>query len=167
MRASLIAARVAQHAQLVRRVHAAKTWLKLDDDTYRAALAARAAGKRSSKDCSVAELQAVMEHFHAAGYPQPGAGKRVPLSPRHKKLWALWQTLADAGQVRDRSMRGLVGWVRGQTDNHVEALAFLTSAQEYTLIESLKKWVDRVPEPDHVRGATKMFDGPAPRGGGQ
>ena len=145
MRATLIAARAAQHAQMVRRVHAAKTWLKLDDDTYRDVLALRSGGKRSSKDCSVEELQSVMEHLHAAGYPRPGGAKRVPLSPRHKKLWALWQTLADAGQVRDRTMRGLLGWIRGQTDNHVEALAFLTAAQEYTLIESLKKWVARVP----------------------
>lgn len=147
MRPSLIAARAAQHAQLVRRVHAAKTWLKLDDDTYRDVLALRAAGKRSSKACSVAELEAVMAHFHAAGYPRPGGAKRVPLSPTHKKMWALWQTLADAGEVRDRTMRGLLGWIRGQTENHVEALAFLTSAQEYTLIESLKKWVARLPEP--------------------
>lgn len=147
MRPSLIAARAAQHAQLVRRVHAAKTWLKLDDDIYRDVLAARAAGKRSSKECSVAELQAVMEHFHAAGYPRPGVPKRVPLSPTHKKMWALWQTLADAGEVRDRTMRGLLGWIRGQTENHVEALAFLRAAQEYTLIESLKKWVARLPEP--------------------
>ncbi|KAI5914611.1 regulatory protein GemA [Thauera sp. 2A1] len=144
MRAPLIAARAAQHAQMVRRVHAAKTWLKLDDDTYRDVLALRSGGKRSSKDCSVEELQAVMEHLHAAGYPRPGGAKRVPLSPRHKKLWALWQTLADAGQVRDRTMRGLLGWIRGQTENHAEALAFLSAAQEYTLIESLKKWVARV-----------------------
>ncbi len=134
----------AQHARLVRRVHAAASHLKLDDDTYRSAVAAHAAGKRSSKDCSVAELEAVMEHFHRAGYPRPdGSKKRRPLTAPQKKMYALWCALADAGRVRERSMRGLLKWVEHQTDNHVQALDFLTPAQEHTLIESLKKWSER------------------------
>lgn len=141
--AALTSARAAQHARLVCRVHSGKSWLKLDEDTYRAAIAAHAAGKTSSKDCSVAELQAVIEHWHACGWPRPGGKKHKPLTPRQKKMWSLWQTLADAGRVKDRSMRGLLAWISGQTANHVEALTFLSSAQEYTLIESLKKWVGR------------------------
>lgn len=138
--APFAAARAAQHAQLVRRVHAAKTWLKLDDDTYRAAIAAHGAGKRSSKDCTVTELDALLEHFHRSGYPCPG---RKPLSRQQKKMWALWQTLAAAGRVHDRTMRGLLAWIKGQTTNHVERLDWLTPAQEVTLIESLKKWSER------------------------
>jgi len=141
--AALATTRAAQHAGLVRQVHAAKTWLKLDDDTYRAALAAHAGGKASSKACTVAELQAVIAHFHRAGFPKPGGGKRVTLTPPQKKMWSLWQQLADQGRVANRSMKGLCAWVKGQTDNGVEALAFLSPAQERTLIESLKRWVDR------------------------
>ena len=138
------AARAGQHAALVRQVHTAKSWLKLDDDTYRAALAARSGGKVSSKACTVAELKAVLEHFHNAGFPRPGgSAKRVALTAPQRKMWSLWQQLADAGRVRDRSMKGLSAWVKGQTENSVEALAFLTPAQERTLIESLKQWVDR------------------------
>lgn len=139
----LATARAAQHAQLVRRVHAAAGHLQLDEDTYRSAIAAHAAGKRSSKDCSVAELEALLEHFHKAGYPRPGGKARKPLTRTQKKMWALWQVLADAGRVRDRTMRGLLKWIEGQTDNHVQALDFLTPAQEHTLIESLKAWSDR------------------------
>ncbi|MBS0354030.1 MAG: hypothetical protein JSR83_09040 [Proteobacteria bacterium] len=40
-------------------------------------------------------------------------------------------------------MKGLLAWIKAQTENHVEALTFLTPAQERTLIESLKQWVDR------------------------
>lgn len=143
MSARLVAARAAQHAQLVRRVHAAAGHLQLDDDTYRSAIAAHAAGKRSSKDCTVAELEALLEHFHKAGYPRPGAKRHRPLTPPQKKLYALWCALADAGRVRERSMRGLLRWIEHQTDNHVQALEFLTPAQEHTLIESLKKWSER------------------------
>ncbi|WP_298619520.1 regulatory protein GemA [uncultured Zoogloea sp.] len=138
------AARAGQHAALVRQVHVAKSWLKLDDDTYRAALAARSGGKVSSTACTVVELKAVLEHFHTAGFPRPGgSAKRVALTAPQRKMWSLWQQLADAGRVRDRSMKGLLAWVKGQTENSVEALAFLTPAQERTLIESLKQWVDR------------------------
>lgn len=135
------------HAQLVRRVHTAKSWLKLDDGTYRMAIASHAPGKSSSLTCSVAELQALMEHFHRVGYPRPGQveGKpaRKPFSPRQKKMWALWQSLADAHLVRDRTLRGLLAWISSQTDNQVQALDFLTTAQEDTLIESMKKWKER------------------------
>ena len=141
--AAFATTRAAQHAGLVRQVHAAKTWLKLDDDTYRAALRAHAGGKASSKACTVAELQAVIAHFHRAGVPKPGGGKRVELTRPQKKMWSLWQQLADQGRVEARNMKGLCAWVKGQTDNGVEALAFLTPAQERTLIVSLKRWADR------------------------
>jgi hypothetical protein len=58
-------------------------------------------------------------------------------------MWALWQVLADQGKVRNRTMRGLLAWIEHQTDNHVQRLDWLTPAQEYTLIESLKKWSER------------------------
>lgn len=141
--ATLTAARAAQHAQLIRQIHTAKRDLGLDDDTYRLTLARFAAGKTSSKDCSVAELQAVIEHFHDSGWPRAGGARQKPLSPRQKKMWALWQTLADQGKVRNRRMAGLLGWIAGQTDNQVQRLEWLTSAQEHTLIESLKQWEAR------------------------
>lgn len=141
--APFAAARASQHAQLIRQVHAAKTWLKLDDDTYRAALAAHSSGKLSSKACTVTELLAVMERFHRAGFPRPGGDKRVTLSAAQKKMWALWQTLHTAGRVQDRTMKGLLAWIKGQTENGVEALAFLTPAQEATIVESLKAWSKR------------------------
>lgn len=144
--AVLASARAAQHAQLIRQIHTGKSYLRLDDDAYRSVLASQAAGKHSSKDCSVSELQAVLEHLHRCGFPRGGGKpgvKRTPLTPRQKKMWALWQTLHTAGLVRDRSMRGLLAWIAGQTDNHVQRLEFLTPAQEHTLIESLKAWRDR------------------------
>lgn len=143
--AALTAARASQHARLVRQVHAAASHLKLDDDTYRAALAARAGGKTSSKACSVAELEAVLEHFHQVGFPRPGGGtKRIVLTAPQRKMWSLWQQLADAGRVRDRTMRGLLAWIKAQTSNGVQALQFLSPAQEATVIEQLKQWVNRV-----------------------
>lgn len=141
--APLAAARAAQYGQLIRQIHTAKRDLGLDDDTYRKTLARFAAGKTSSKDCSVAELQAVIEHCHDCGWPRAGGVRHKPLTATQKKMWALWQTLADEGKVRNRRMAGLLGWIAGQTDPHVERLEWLTGAQEHALIESLKKWVER------------------------
>lgn len=138
-----LTARSTRHAQLIRQVQTGRRALGLDDDTYHRTLARFSAGKTSSKDCSVDELLAVVEHFHASGWPRVGGPKRKPLAPRQKKMWALWQTLADQGKVGNRKMAGLLGWVAGQTANHVQRLEFLTSAQEHTLIESLKQWVER------------------------
>ena len=67
----------------------------------------------------------------------------MTLTPPQKKMWSLWQQLADQGRIKARDMKGLCAWVKSQTDNGVQALAFLTPAQERTLIESLKRWVDR------------------------
>lgn len=140
--ATLVATIAAQHAQLIRQVHTGRRDLGIDDETYRLTIQRFAAGKTSSKDCSVAELKAVVEHWHESGWPRPGQARK-PLSPRQKKLWALWQVLADAGKVRDRRMPALLAWIEGQTDNNVQRLEFLTAAQEHTLIESLKQWVAR------------------------
>jgi phage gp16-like protein len=140
---ALTAARAAQHARLVRQVHAAASHLKLDDDTYRAAIAARASGKRSSTLCSIAELEAVLEHFHHVGFPRPGGSRaRTPLTGPQRKMWSLWQQLADTGRVHDRTMTGLLAWINAQ--NGIEALRFLTPAQETAVIEQLKQWVSRV-----------------------
>lgn len=141
--APLAAARSAQRARLIRQVHTAKRALGLDDDTYRQTLARLAAGKTSSKDCTVGELQALVEHFHTAGWPRPGGKTHKPLTPTQKKMWALWQALADHGKVSNRRMPALLAWIAGQTSNNVQRLEWLTPAQEHTLIESLKQWVAR------------------------
>jgi hypothetical protein len=129
-----------RHAQLVKRIHAARTWLKMDEDTYRELLANHCDGRRSSTDCTVVQLERAMARMHELGYPRPG---RRPLSRPQKLMWSLWQQLADAGRVRDRTMAGLLAWIGGQTAHQVKALDWLTPAQENTLIESLKKWKAR------------------------
>jgi hypothetical protein len=58
-------------------------------------------------------------------------------------MWSLWQQLADADKVRDRTMRGLTAWVAAQTEPAIERLQFLTPAQEDNVIERLKNWLER------------------------
>lgn len=114
-----------------------------DDDT-RHAIVFRITGKASLKDCDPGELGAVLEAIaprrHAAS-----RGSRPALSPRQRLIWSLWQQLADAGLVRRRTMHALESWLRAQTG--VDKIQWLTSAQEHTVIESLKLWLSRAGQP--------------------
>lgn len=116
---------------------------QLDDDAYRDILQ-RCAGVGSSTQIrSVAKAEAVLDEFRRLGIGTPPP--RKPLTPQQKKIWALWQQLADKGLVRDRRMAGLVAWVKRQAG--VDALSFLTWPQEHQVIESLKRWLARGAEP--------------------
>lgn len=112
---------------------------QLDDVAYRDILQ-RCAGVASSTDIrSVAKAEAVIDEFRRLGIGTPPP--RKPLTPQQKKIWSLWQQLADKGLVRDRRMVGLMAWVKRQTG--VDALSFMTWPQEHQVTESLKRWLER------------------------
>lgn len=116
---------------------------RLDDDSYREILQ-RCAGVGSSTQIrSVAKAEAVLDEFRRLGIGTPPP--RKPLSPQQKKIWSLWQQLADKGLVRDRRMAGLMAWVKRQVG--VDALSFMTWPQEHQVTESLKRWLARGAEP--------------------
>lgn len=113
--------------------------INMDDTDYRAMLQ-RIAGVTSSTDIfDERKLAEVQQELNRLGAPA-GPGRR-PLTKPQKKMWSLWQQLADAGRVRDRRMSALLAWVKRQA--HVDALGFLSAAQEYAAIEALKSWLDR------------------------
>ncbi|MBK1614987.1 hypothetical protein CKO44_16075 [Rubrivivax gelatinosus] len=140
-------------------IHILKTKLRLDDDAYRGLLA-DVVGKRSCSDMSADELLTVRGHLErlvkSYGLPVDGvtrrrrmspeqfAAARKGLSPRERKVWALWNNLGRAGLVNDTSDRALDHYVGRQV--HVSALRFCTGAQLDTLIESLKAWLGRAPK---------------------
>jgi len=116
-----------------------KAGAQLDDAAYRALLQ-RCAGVASSTQITrLAQADAVLDEFRRLGIGSPAG--RSPLSPMQKKMWSLWQQLADAGLVRQRTMAGLLAFVKRQTG--VAALAWLTWPQEHQLVESLKHWLAR------------------------
>lgn len=117
-------------------IHAQRRKINIADDAYRALLR-RVAGVASSADLMTWEAaDAVLAELKRLGAPA-----YRPLTGPQKKMWSLWQQLADAGRVRDRRMSALLAWVKRQA--HVDALAFLTSAQEDVVIEALKAWLKR------------------------
>lgn len=123
--------------------------INMDDTDYRAMLQ-RVAGVASSTDVfDERVLFKIQNELNRLGAPAGPA--RRPLTQPQKKMWSLWQQLADAGRVRDRRMPALLSWVKRQA--HVDALGFLSSAQEYALIEALKSWLERKDgDTDDARG---------------
>lgn len=127
------------------KMHVAKRELGLDDDTYRAVLV-RVTGKRSSKDMSERERQAVIDEFVRQGF-KPASTRRGkaarPLSgPYAKKAQALWKDLWNLGAVEDRRDSALLAFVNRQTGiDRTEWI--LDAADGRAIIEALKSWCAR------------------------
>lgn len=140
------AARDNRRADLAQ-IHIGIKALGWDDAFYRQILWSVCRAK-SSAELDMAGRLRLIAHLRACGW-QPtgrGAGARhgarpvaKPLSPVQRKMWSLWQQLADAGVVANRRMPALLAWVTRQTG--VDRLEWLNAQQEELVIASLKRWL--------------------------
>lgn len=144
--APLAAARAAQRAKLIKTVQTGRTILKLDEDTYRALLAVKSGGKRSAKDLTVYELEAVIKHMRAAGFKalkpasaRPRERRALDTHPESSKARALWLWLHEIGVVNDPSERALASF--GRRISGVDALQWTHRPDK--LIEGIKAWAAR------------------------
>jgi hypothetical protein len=118
----------------------------LSDDDYRAMLWTQAR-VRSAADLDHAGRRKVIEHLKSLGFnasTRRGGAHQVRgrLTPKQKLCWSLWQQLADANAVNDRTMKALAAYVARQTG--VQRVEWLNAAQEDLVIESLKQWLGRL-----------------------
>ena len=135
-------------------IHIGKKSLGWDDEFYRTIMVAKC-GVASSALLDHAGRKRLLDHMKACGWQGgngrptgpakagrgPSFGARTPLSYPQKKMWALWQSLGDAGKIESRKMAALVAFAHRQTG--VDRLEWLTTAQENLVIESLKAWLRR------------------------
>ncbi len=129
---------------LLAKVHLAKKELGLDDDTYRGVLL-RVAQAVSAKDCTEAQLAAVVEDFVRRGWQSKVAhrpGRSRPAShPVAGKARALWISLHQLGAIDDPSEAALEAFARRQLK--VDRLAWVDQSLGYRLIEALKGIAER------------------------
>lgn len=139
----------------IKKIHCLKGALTLDDDTYRLMLSAF--GTKSSKDRAFTyakademirdlEAKAVVAGVWEKRKPAKkavGAGSSRPLAddPQSKKIRALWIELHQAGRVQNPSEAALAAYVKRMTN--VNDLRWITVRQASTIIEALKKWLER------------------------
>jgi len=119
---AVIDSNIARQADLAK-IHMAKKALGMADDAFLAHLA----------KCGWVDGRKA-----AAGSSRP---VRKALTAPQKKMWSLWQQLADDGLVNNRKMPALLAYVQRQTQ--VDRLEWLKPAQEDLVIESLKRWLSR------------------------
>jgi len=83
--------------------------------------------------------------WNGGGQRHPGPAQRAArpsLTLEQRKVWSLWQQLADAGAVQSRKSAALMAWVQRQVG--IDRLEWLHGKQAEMAIESLKLWLDRV-----------------------
>lgn len=121
-------------------IHIGKKALGWDDEFYRSILWSVCRVK-SSAELDMAGRLRLIDHMRKCGWKAGQAARPVaqPLTPQQRKMWSLWQQLADAGLVQSRRMPALVAFAKRQTG--VDRLEWLTPAQGDLVIESLKAWM--------------------------
>ena len=137
-------------------IHLAKATMGLSRDDYEHVLQA-VTGKTSAADLDAAGRDKLLRHFKAKGFvvkAKAGSARAAFIrAPQVKKLQAMWYSLSEVGAVaqpvsHDACNRAVEAWSKEQLAKHalgpLDALRFATGAQLNTLIESMKKWGDRV-----------------------
>ena len=154
--------------QLIRLIHVAKRELKLDDASYRHALAEAANGKESSAKMTIKELEAVLELFKAAGFKRklnnkrrlsPPTGSRVRTAEA-TMVRAVWITMSKQGFLRDGSETALNSYVKRMTVKlnngiGVDEVQWLNEHLAYKVLEALKNWHRRLMH-DAIKQAGKI-----------
>lgn len=135
--------------RLIRLIHVARRDIDMADDTYRALLARLCGGKTSSADCSVPELERIIDHLKKAGFKvrkpkaaKPAESRPLATDPESRKLRALWILLHQVGATDSASESSLAVYIRGRAG--VDALQFVKPSDRHALIEGLKSWAARV-----------------------
>lgn len=141
-------------AHLIKLLHIAKTQLSMDDTCYRANLAAVSDGKQSSKELTIAQLEAALSRFQTLGFTMKTAPK-MRLSPSSKAqpdersvIRAIWFTMAEQGFIHDRSETAINSYIQRQTSQKnggvgISECTWLDSENAAFVIKSLKLWHKR------------------------
>lgn len=141
----------ADRRAMLAKVHLAAKDLALDEDARRDVLE-RVTGRRSSADCSDAQLDAVIAEFKRLGWKPKVAGGAEPAQrragrppaashPVALKARAMWISLWNLGVVRNGAESGLEAFAKRQLG--VDRLQWADQAQGFRLIEALKAMAER------------------------
>lgn len=146
------------------KLHIARKDLALADDSYRAILE-RVAGRASSKDCSPAQLHAVLEEFKRLGWKArpprrarkaaaPTPARAIALDEQASKVRALWLSLWCLGETEDASEEAIEAFAARTTrtaanPEGIARLQWLDAPGYDRVIRALRGWCGRIgfPQP--------------------
>lgn len=137
----------------IKKIHALKGALQLDDETYRAILDGY--GVKSSTKLTITKADALIVDLEHKAIAAGTWEKRKPArkagehrvrpyadDDQSRMIRGIWIELHQLGAVRDPSETALASYVRRMTG--VQALQWLDVKQAQTVIEALKNWRKRV-----------------------
>jgi len=138
------------YAVEVKLIHIGRGALGLDEDTYRDLLQGLT-GKRSAKDMTHTERQAVLARFAVLGFKAKPKAKPAVATIReaqHRKLRAMWYALAAVNAVghppdAKACNAAIEAWALRQVKG-LQSMATITGYQMAELIEGMKAWGERV-----------------------
>lgn len=134
---------------LIRLIHVARRDIHMADDTYRALVAQLADGKTSSADCTVPELERIIDHLKKAGFKvrkpkaaKPAESRALATDAESSKLRAVWLLLHEIGATHSNTEAALAAYVKRMTG--VDDLHFARRpSDKFRSIEGLKAWAAR------------------------
>ena len=134
---------------LIRLIHVARRDLDMADDTYRTLVAQLAAGKTSSADCTIPELERIIDHLKKAGFKvrkpkaaKPAESRALATDAESRKLRAVWLLLHQIGATHSNTEAALAAYVKRMTG--VDDLHFARRpSDKFRAIEGLKAWAAR------------------------
>lgn len=134
----------AERKRLIQLIHIGKKQLGLDDGTYRQMLHTLTR-KQSCSDLGVFDLRIVKTHLEKQGAHFTKRGHKTHRKgSQAAKMAVLWSQLATLGEANNDNDRALRHWVRSQTGERYEAPELCDMVTASRLIESLKRWIERV-----------------------
>lgn len=132
-------------ARELAQIHVAKKQLGWSDDEYRTAVLTASGGKtNSSGELDYRQRFALLATMKKCGFKvQPKKKQAVTLDKAEtsKLIRHLWLELYRIGAVRNPDETALLAYGKRLTGK--DALQFMNDVQTRSMIESLKKWLDR------------------------
>lgn len=133
------------------RIHMLKAEIRLTHDEYRDLLIQKFNTDTSSDldaECRaklIHHLELIKQQSKPADTQVKPARKRVELTPKQKKLWALWKTAVTAGKFRLGTWAALSAWCKRQTggESGVDRVEWLNDQQISRCIDTLKAIVQQ------------------------
>ncbi|SHG65451.1 Mu-like prophage protein gp16 [Pantoea sesami] len=132
---------------LIKLIHVARRALKLDDDTYRAALQ-HVTGKMSCRELKVEELEKVLKYLEEKGFRR--TRNRSPVRRQNEddlkaKVRCIWQQMHKDGFIHDGSDTGLDAFVAKMTvktndGKGIASLSWCRGDNLLLVLESIKQW---------------------------
>jgi phage gp16-like protein len=142
-----------ERRSLIAKIHVAKKEMRLVEDDYRQMLL-DVTTRKSSADCTIAELRAMIEAMKAKGFQPKKAVAAAADSPFATKARALWISLYHLGAIDNPSEQALEAFARRQLG--CMKMQWANQAQSYKLVEALKAIAERHGWEQKIAGGTGL-----------